>query len=84
MVIFTIHYAPTLPLLSPADANFTITGSGLDLNGICENCDRKAKDAYKVSASPPELIHAGWLHYCPIILRTAIHELFNEANSKTL
>jgi Fur family transcriptional regulator, peroxide stress response regulator len=50
---------PKLIAKVSADANFTITGSSLDLNGICENCDRKANDAYKMPASPTESIHAG-------------------------
>jgi Fur family transcriptional regulator, peroxide stress response regulator len=34
---------PKLIAKVSADANFTVIGSSLDLNGICESCDRKAK-----------------------------------------
>ena len=34
---------PKLIAKVSADANFTVIGSSLDLKGICESCDRKAK-----------------------------------------
>jgi Fur family transcriptional regulator, peroxide stress response regulator len=49
---------PKLIAKVSVDANFTVTGSRLDLNGICENCDRKAKDAMKMEPTHLESIRA--------------------------
>ena len=39
-------------------ANFTVIGSSFDLEGICEICDRRAKEALKTSSPPAESISA--------------------------
>ena len=49
---------PKLVAKVSADANFTVTGSSLDLKGICERCDKKAKDAIKIVSKPLESIRA--------------------------
>ncbi|MGB3919966.1 Fur family transcriptional regulator [Methanothrix sp.] len=36
-------------------ANFTVIGSSFDLEGVCESCHRRAKEALKSSAQPAEL-----------------------------
>ena len=41
------------------DANFTVTGSSLDLNGVCEDCYRKAKENVRMASEPGESIQAG-------------------------
>ena len=35
---------PKLIARISADANFTVIGSSLDLNGVCESCDRKCQE----------------------------------------
>ena len=39
-------------------ANFTVIGSSFDLEGICESCDRRAKEALKSASPPTESISA--------------------------
>ena len=39
-------------------ANFTVIGSSFDLEGICEGCDRMAKDSLKSASQPAESISA--------------------------
>jgi len=39
-------------------ANFTVIGSSFDLEGICESCDRRAKEALKSASTPAGSISA--------------------------
>lgn len=49
---------PKLVAKVSADANFMVTGSSLDLKGICERCDKKAKDAIRNVSEPLEPVRA--------------------------
>lgn len=49
---------PKLVAKVSVEANFAVIGSSLDLRGICERCDKKAKGAGKMISPPLESIRA--------------------------
>ena len=49
---------PKLIAKVSVEANFAVIGSSLDLRGICERCDKKAKGAGKIISQPLESIRA--------------------------
>ena len=50
---------PKLIAKVSSDANFTVTGTSLDLNGICESCNGKAREDIRMASVPIESIQAG-------------------------